>query len=93
MKISKLYANTVDFFREHGKRYGCLAVVEKMLLSQVNVELLEKEKIKPVTDSQTQYIPLYDMAVPYVKEQYEAEERRREEIEERKHRNRPPRRK
>ena len=93
MKISSLYANTVEFFREHKRRYGCIAAVERMLLSQVNEEIIEKEEIIPVVDKQTQYVPLYDTAIPYNKEKYEEDEKIRQEIEARKHRNRPPRRK
>ena len=56
MKIRNFYGKTIDFFREHNTRYGCIAAVEKMLLAGIDEELLEKDNeyfgIKaPVRDS------------------------------------------
>ena len=93
MKIKKIYEKAIEFFREHKKRYGCTAAVERMLLSKINEEELESLQKMPVVDGQTQHVPHYDIDIPYVKDIYDEEERIKREIEARKHRNRPPRRK
>ena len=58
MKINNFYANTVDFFKKHRTRYGCIATVEKMLLSSINEDRLESERIIPVIDNKTQHVSI-----------------------------------
>ncbi len=97
MKISKFYDKTVEFFRKHKTRYGCIAALEKMLLTGFDEEKMASERIIPYVDQKTQHVPVYDTAVPYVREMWERQERERQDRlireEMRRLRNRPPRRK
>lgn len=93
MKISKLYKKSINFFQEHKKRYGCIAAVERMLLSKIDEEKLASLNNMYVPNKYTRQVPVFDTAIPYVEEQYLEEQKRKEERERREHRNRPPRRK
>ena len=93
MRINSFYANTVNFFREHKKRYGCIAVLEKMLLSKIDEEKLESLNNMSVPNKHTRHVSPYDIDILYVEEQYLEKQRIEREKEERRLRNRPPRRK
>ena len=93
MRISELYKKAVNFFSKYKTRYGCTAVVERMLLSKINEEELERLNNMAVPNEHTRQLPLYDTDIPFVAERYWEDKRIEEEKERRRMRNRPPRRK
>lgn len=93
MKISQMFNKAISFFRKSKTRYGCIAAVERMLLSKIDEEKLESLNNMYVPNKYTRQVPVFDTAIPYVEEQYLEEQKRKEERERKEHRNRPPRRK
>ena len=93
MKISQMFNKAISFFRKSKTRYGCIAVIERMLLSKIDEDKLASLNNMSVPNKHTRQVPVFDTAIPYIEEQYLEEQRIREERERREHRNRPPRRK